>query len=108
MTRSAPAEAAGTLLGSTGAKAPIIQVVIRLMVEVRAFTGAGSSGLTIEPLGKRNATGRKHPPLVGMRGSVSARTAKHAAASEPEGTQLSGPRTCALVPSKSKVIVPSL
>src|SRR5215468_1360248 len=105
MTRSSPAEAAGTFVGSTGAKAPIMQVVIRLMVEVRAFTGAGSSGLTIDPLGSRRVSGRKHPPFVGMRGSVSARTAKQAAASEPEGTQLRGPRTCALVPSKSNVIV---
>ena len=43
------------------------------------------------PLGRRSLIGRKQPPLVGMVGSVSARTAKHAAASEPDGTQLSGP-----------------
>jgi len=79
---------------------------MRLIVEVRALTGAGSSGLTMVPLGRRSFTGRKHPPLVGMRGSVRARTAKHAAAREPDGTQLSGPRTCGLVPSKSKVMVP--
>ena len=35
--------------------------------------------------------GRKQPPLVGIVGSVRARTAQHAAASDPDGTQLSGP-----------------
>jgi len=44
--------------------------------------------------------------MVGISGSVSARTAQHAAASEPEGTQFIGPFTWALVPVKSNSTVP--
>ena len=71
----------------------MIEPVIRLIVEVRAFTGAGSRGLTRLPSGRCNEIGRKQPALVGIAGSVSARIAKHAAASEPDGTQFIGPRT---------------
>ena len=85
-----------------------MQPVMRLMVEVRALTAAGSCGLTIVPLGRRSVIGRKQPPLVGMVGSVSARTAKHAAASEPDGTQLSGPFTCGLVPVEVELDVAAL
>ncbi len=70
MTRSSPADAAGTRSGRIWASAPIMQPVMRLMVEVRALTAAGSCGLTIVPLGRRNLMGRKQPPLVGMVGSV--------------------------------------
>ena len=108
MTSSSPADAAGTRSGRIWASAPIMQPVMRLMVEVRALTAAGSCGLTIVPLGRRSLIGRKQPPLVGMVGSVRARTAKHAAASEPDGTQLSGPFTCGLVPSKSNSMSPPL
>ena len=79
--------------GRTAARAEMIEPVIRLIVEVRAFTGAGSRGLTRLPSGKCNEIGRKHPAFVGIAGSVSARIAKHAAASDPDGTQFIGPRT---------------
>ena len=88
-----PAEGAGTRSGNTSANAEMIEPAMRLMVEVRAFTGAGSRGLTRLPSGKCNEIGRKQPALVGIAGSVSARIAKHAAASEPDGTQFIGPRT---------------
>src|SRR4029450_13381091 len=70
MTKSSPADAAGTRSGRIWASAPIMQPVMRLMVEVRALTAAGSCGLTIVPLGRRNVIGRKQPPLVGMVGGV--------------------------------------
>src|SRR6185437_4186116 len=88
-----PAEGAGTRSGITSARAEMIDPVIRLIVEVRAFTGAGSVGLTRLPSGRCSDIGRKHPALVGIAGSVSARIAKHAAANEPDGTQFNGPRT---------------
>lgn len=53
-----------------------MQLAMRLMVAVRELTGADSSGLTNVPSGSRRVTGRKQPPLVGMDGSVSERTAK--------------------------------
>ena len=59
------------------------------------------------PRGSTSRIGRKQPPLVGMVGSVSTRIAKQAAASEPDGTQLNGPRTCALDPVRSQIISPS-
>src|SRR5258706_409532 len=83
------------------ARAPSLPPAMRLIVDVRALTGAGASGLTIVPGGSFRLIGRKQPPLVGMSGSVSARTAQHAAASEPDGTQFIGPLTWALVPAKS-------
>src|SRR3712207_7172637 len=43
--------------------------------------------LTRLPSGRCSEIGRKQPALVGIAGSVSARIAKQAAASEPEGTQ---------------------
>ena len=55
--------------------APTITLAIRFSVAVREFTGAGSNGLTRLPSGRLRDTGRKQPPLVGMDGSVSARTA---------------------------------
>src|SRR5207344_380102 len=61
-----PAEGAGTRSGKTSAKAEMIDPVIRLIVEVRALTGAGSRGLTRLPSGKCNEIGRKHPALVGI------------------------------------------
>ncbi len=79
-----------------------MQPAMRLMVAVRALTGAGSAGLTSDPSGRCRLTGRKQPPLVGMRGSVTARTAKYSAAWEPEGTQLNGPLTWGSVPVKSQ------
>src|ERR1700721_4197622 len=84
-----------------------MQPAMRLIVEVRALTGAGACGLTIVPGGKLRLIGRKQPPLVGISGSVSARTAQHAAASEPDGTQFICPLTCGLVPAKSNSIAPS-
>ena len=41
MTSSSPADAAGTRSGRTWASAPIMQPVMRLMVEVRALTARG-------------------------------------------------------------------
>ena len=81
---------------------------MRLIVEVRALTGAGSRGLTMRALRQVEADRRKQPALVGIVGSVSARTAQQAAASEPDGTQFIGPRTCGLVPVKSKWIASSV
>ena len=75
--------------------------VMRLMVDVRALTGAGSTGLTRLPSGRCNEIGRKQPALVGIAGSVRARMAKQAAAKDPDGTQFIGPRTCGDVPVKS-------
>ena len=43
------ADAAGTRSGRIWRSAPIMQPVMRLMVEVRALTGAGSCGLTTCP-----------------------------------------------------------
>src|SRR3954469_2859706 len=100
-TSNSPAEAAGALSDMTCASAPTMTPAMRLIVEVRALTGAGSSGLTRLPGGRCSEIGRKQPPLVGIFGSVRARTAQHAAASDPDGTQLNGPRTCGLVPVKS-------
>ena len=82
----------------------MIEVVIRLIVEVREQTGAGSTGLTMLPLGRMTSIGRKQPPLEGIEGSVSTRMAKQAAASAPEGTTLKGPRTCGLLPERSQTI----
>ena len=75
---------------------------MRLIVAVRALTGAGERGLTRLPAGSSSEIGRKQPPLLGIDGSVTARTAKQAAARLPDGTQLTGPRTCGLVPVRSK------
>src|SRR4029077_8405273 len=86
--------------------APTMQPAMRLIVEVRALTGAGAAGLTIVPGGRFRLIGRKHPPLVGISGSVSARTAQQAAASDPDGTQFIGPLTWGLVPAKSNSIAP--
>ena len=75
-----------------------MQPVMRLIVEVRALTGAGSSRVDDGALRQAQAD-RPEAAAIGRNvGSVRARTAKHAAASEPDGTQLSGPRTCGLVP----------
>ena len=52
ITRSSPAEGAGTRSGSTVASAESMQPVIRLIVAERAFTGAGERGLTRLPSGK--------------------------------------------------------
>ena len=65
-TSNSPAEAAGAFPGRTGASAPTITPAMRLIVEVRALTGAGSSGLTRLPGGRRSEIGRKQPPLVGI------------------------------------------
>src|SRR6185312_14131098 len=107
MTISLP-ESAGTRSGAAWRNAPRIAVVMRLIVEVRHPVGAGSRGLTRLPSGRWNANGRKQPPLLGMRpsGSVTERTAKHAAAYGPDAMQLNGPRTCGDVPVKSQVIWP--
>src|SRR5581483_12342765 len=98
---------AGTRSGTTCARAPSRQLAISLMVTARQPTGAGARGLTTLPSGSTSETGRKQPPLVGIDASVSARTAKYAAACAPDGTQLNGPLTCALVPLKSNSIAPS-
>ena len=45
------------------------------IVAVRALTGAGSRGLTRLPSGRVRVMGRKQPPLPGIEGSVTARTA---------------------------------
>ena len=71
----------------------MIVPAMRLMVEVRELTGAGSRGLTRLPSGRRSSIGRKQPPLIGIDGSDIASTAKYAPAQAPEGTQLKGPRT---------------
>ena len=81
-----------------------MQPVIRLIVDVLAFTGAGSFGLTIEPLGRIKFNGRKQPPFVGMSDPVKTRSAKQAAERDPDGTQLNGPLTSLLVLLKSNVI----
>ena len=65
---NSPADAAGTFSGMTCASAPTIEPAIRLIVEVRALTDAGSSGLTKVPFGRRSLTGRKQPPFVGIVG----------------------------------------
>src|ERR1700722_4956847 len=98
---------AGTRSGAAWRRAPRIQQVMRLMVEVRQPVGAGSRGLTRVPSGRLKSSGRKQPPLLGMRpsGSVTARRAKQAAAYGPDGMQLNGPRTCGEVPVKSHVMV---
>src|SRR3984957_20535208 len=83
-----------------------MQPAMRLIVEGRALTGAGASGLTMVPCGSLSRIGREEPPLVGISGSVSARTAQHASASDPDGTQFIGPLTWALVPAKSNSIAP--
>ncbi len=74
-TSSSLALSAGTLSGSAFLSAPTITLAIRFSVAVREFTGAGSTGLTRLPSGRLRVTGRKQPPLVGMDGSVRARTA---------------------------------
>src|SRR5436305_14990638 len=107
MTRSSPEFGAGTRSGATSASAISMVLVMRLIVAVRAFTGAGSRGLTIKPAGSVSVIGRKQPPLLGMAGLVTARTAKQAAARLPEGTQLIGPFTCGLDPVRAKWMVPS-
>src|SRR6185437_15855217 len=86
-----PAEGAGTRSGSASAKAAMMHPAMRLIVEVRALTGAGSSGLTRLPFGRCMEIERKQPALVGIAGSVRARMAKQAAAREPDGTQFIGP-----------------
>ena len=106
ITRSSPAEGAGTRSGSTVASAESMQPVIRLIVAERAFTGAGERGLTRLPSGKVRLIGRKQPPLFGIDGSVTALTAKQAAARLPDGTQFTGPRACGLVPVRSKWMSP--
>src|SRR5918993_275530 len=106
ITRSSPAEGTGTRSGSTVASAESMQPVIRLIVAERAFTGAGERGLTRLPSGKVRLIGRKQPPLFGIDGSVTALTAKQAAARLPDGTQLTGPRACGLVPVRSKWMSP--
>ena len=40
-----------------------MQPVMRLMVAVRALTGAGSAGLTMLPLGSSSVIGRKQPAV---------------------------------------------
>ena len=74
--RSSPAASAGTRSGSASLKAPRMQPVMRLIVAVREPTGAGSHGFTSVPSGRWSDTGRKQPALVGIVGSVRARTAK--------------------------------
>ena len=54
----------------------MIVPAIRLMVEVRELTGAGSRGLTRVPSGSTSSMGRKHPPLMGTDESAIASTAK--------------------------------
>ena len=54
----------------------MIDPAMRLMVEVREFTGAGSRGFTMLPSGRRSAMGLKHPPLMGIAESAMASTAK--------------------------------
>ena len=96
-----PADGAGTLPGKTSASAARIGAG-------DALDGGGArihrrrlARVDQLPFGRCMVIGRKHPALVGIFGSVIARTAKQAAASEPEGTQFNGPRTCGLVPVKS-------
>jgi hypothetical protein len=80
---------------------------IRLIVAVRQLTGAGGRGFTRLPSGSTVSRARKQPPLLGIRdsGSVTERSAKHAAAYGPDAMQLNGPRTCGDVPVKSQVQV---
>jgi hypothetical protein len=70
-----PADGAGTRSGTASENALTIAPQIRLIVAVRALTAAGAEGLTSEPSGRCSVTGLKQPPFVGMRSSVSARTA---------------------------------
>src|SRR3954467_3076509 len=72
------------------------------MVALRAFTGAGSIGLTTLPNGRSRLIGLKQPAFVGMFGSVTARMAKKAGAREPDGTALNGPVTWDEEPVKSQ------
>ena len=101
ITSNSQPESAGTLSGIASLNALRMHPVIRLIVAVREPTGAGATGFTSDPLGRCSVTGRKQPALVGIVGSVSARTAKYAAAWDPDGTQLNGPLSCAPVPVKS-------
>ena len=66
----AGAASAGARSGKNCPNALVIQPATLFIVEVRAFTGAGSSGLTILLGGSINFMGLKHPPLVGILGSV--------------------------------------
>ena len=74
--------------------------MMRLIVAVRHPVGAGSIGFTRLASGSVSAIGRKQPPLLGMRafGSVTARSAKQAAANGPDGMQLNGQLAPVVVP----------